>query len=702
MVETGQHEAALKPLEEGLAKFPDNPWLMVRKALILLHLKQVEPAKQALRALLKKTPGHVIASILMTRLTLETEGLAAGITQFQQAISACVPEQRSQLAQLAAFLGAALSQAGLLPAAIKHLELSQQLGARDDESIRSMLSSIRANRGVSLWDKNPYQLWPPPQGVSVEFRDSFERALGWAREGLWSSAASALELLAAGSNAGAIADRNRGLCCLWIADHKAAVAALRRYIARTGPTVDTVDLEGLCQQLAPVPPEDQVESVRLSWPIRNRAGLLAALRSSAWFQEDSGRPFEPNQPDAAPAECFFLFDRPRITARTSLTAKDVPVVEGEVLVGQDQVVLETYDDGRMDRLIDRFMAGAGSNIPPAHPRTKVVGHESRYHLTMSWRWSIPEGLAEDDIARLHREQWEYLIREIWPKTPHPALRGRTPLQAAKAGDPQTALRAALLLMECAGNQLVDLVDWGQVRASLQLGPEPDVDPERVDLDQLHLSRWSRIPVEALSDQTLLSLYQRVHQWRMTPLMIRAARTIAERPSLIVKGRIEATQLYKELALDAARRGDRAEAESWIEQGRQSEPPLKQSANALHWQLVDIQTRIVLDDPEDWVPLIATLLDRYRGNPEATTAILIRLAELGLVQMGVDPKKPDQISLDTKVLEQLLSQFGPRLTTSQGAIWTPGSPRGGSAIWTPGSAPADTGQRPGSKIILPGS
>ena len=62
----------------------------------------------------------------------------------------------------------------------------------------SHLQNLRANPAVSLWEKNPYRLSPAPETASAAFRESFEQALGWAEEGLWSSAASAFELLAAG------------------------------------------------------------------------------------------------------------------------------------------------------------------------------------------------------------------------------------------------------------------------------------------------------------------------------------------------------------------------------------------------------------------------------------------------------------------------------------------------------------------------
>ena len=110
------------------------------------------------------------------------------------------------------------------------------------------------------------------------------------------------------------------------------------------------------------------------------------------------------------------------------------MILGEILVIDDTVILETYDDGRLDRLVDRFTAAAGSNIPPAHPRTKIIGKEQRHLLALSWRWQLPEGLPDEEAERLNNEQIAHIIRDVWPETPHPALRWRTPLQAAKAGD----------------------------------------------------------------------------------------------------------------------------------------------------------------------------------------------------------------------------------------------------------------------------
>jgi hypothetical protein len=124
-----------------------------------------------------------------------------------------------------------------------------------------------------------------------------------------------------------------------------------------------------------------------------------------------------------------------------------------------------------------------------------------------------------------------------------------------------------------------------------------------------------------------------------------------------------------------------------------------------WDLLDLHVAILLDDPEVWVPVLAGILERYRGNSDAMSAVLRRLIELGLIRAIVDPNRRDQIELDTRILDQYLKRYGPRVATTAAdrggpTLWTPEASRGGASIWTPGSeAASSSGEKP--KIILPG-
>ena len=239
----------------------------------------------------------------------------------------------------------------------------------------------------------------------------------------------------------------------------------------------------------------------------------------------------------------------------------------------------------------------------------------------------------------------------------------------------------------------EVLDWNELRSKLHLSPEPPIDPETVDIDQLHLSRLALIPIDRLDDDRLLALYRQAGKWGLRRVRNQVSRRLDQRPSLLVKGRIEALTLYADLAVEAAQEGDREEADRWLTKGRQAESPQKRSAHSLAWEMVGLQVKMLLDPPDVWVPALAVILERCRGNQEATSAVLLRLVSLGLVQAGVDPKRPEQLMLDTQILEAYLKRYGPRVTTatgelgvaaSQGEIWTPESPGSPSPIWTPGS------------------
>ena len=130
----------------------------------------------------------------MTRLALETEGVQAGVAQFQQALSSLDPSDRSKLASLASFLGSTLA-VHYPAAAIKHLDLAARLSAEESKRVASAFKICAAIRGVSVWRGIPIVSGRRPSTRLCAFRESFQRAIGWAEEGLWSSAASAFELL---------------------------------------------------------------------------------------------------------------------------------------------------------------------------------------------------------------------------------------------------------------------------------------------------------------------------------------------------------------------------------------------------------------------------------------------------------------------------------------------------------------------------
>jgi hypothetical protein len=168
---------------------------------------------------------------------------------------------------------------------------------------------------------------------------------------------------------------------------------------------------------------------------------------------------------------------------------------------------------------------------------------------------------------------------------------------------------------------------------------------------------------------------------------------------------------------AQARGDEAEAYAILERMR-AEDPAARTSNALSWDLATVRLHATSRPPESWVPDLAVVLERYRADESAAPVILGALVDLGLIRLSPHPEDPSQMLLDSRGLQALLAEYGPRITTpggslgvsaTRGGIWTPGSSPapGGSTtaggLWTPGSSPgpADPGGAKKSPLIIPG-
>ncbi len=442
LVENNQFDAAISVLTEGLAKTPQNPLLLLLKARILMAQRKPQEARQCVAAMLAAHPEHPGAASFMLRLILESGDAVAAAAELQRTLAHFDSEARRGLARSTALVAINLSKEELFCAAFKHLELARSLDDTNEKMLDSIFDSLRSNPAISPWVKDTYALEETPDRLADAHADQFDQALDWADEGLWSAAASAFELLSAVPAARAAAERNLGLCRLWLGEQKAGVEALRRWLEHASPTTDSVDLGVLTLLLDETPDGEPVEHVQLTWPLRDRKALIETLVHLPDVIEGPDRRLDPADKESPEYFSFYLLDRHRIDARPGLARQEIPLMLGEVLIGAETVVLETDDDGRLNSLIERFTTLAGKSIPPSHPRTKVIGQTSRSSHALSWHWYLPPDLPQDESERLNEEQIVHLTTAVWPDTPMTYFDGRTPLQAARSGRYKVVLRAA--------------------------------------------------------------------------------------------------------------------------------------------------------------------------------------------------------------------------------------------------------------------
>ncbi len=90
--DNGQLDAALAVYDEGLAKVPRNPWLLLRKSVLLIEQEKLEEAKKCAAMVLQQLPDHRGASGLMCRLVLATDGPVAAAAVLQRTLLHTQPD----------------------------------------------------------------------------------------------------------------------------------------------------------------------------------------------------------------------------------------------------------------------------------------------------------------------------------------------------------------------------------------------------------------------------------------------------------------------------------------------------------------------------------------------------------------------------------------------------------------------------------
>ncbi|QEH37237.1 hypothetical protein OJF2_58240 [Aquisphaera giovannonii] len=710
--DTAQADAVLAPIEEGLAKLPGNNMLLLRKATYLASLERDEEAVKALDIILSRDPANPAALDTLARLVLTEEGPTPIVARLQDALKSADAGARARLGELALMLGDALARHGDIPAALKHIELAAEITDRQEDlaaEARQILADYRRDPRFTPWLKQPLALSLPPDGLDPHAVETFNQALGWAKDGLWDSAAAAFELLSANPDAARVADRNLGICRLWLAEDAAATAALRRSIAGLPATTEAVDTAVLIELIDPATDPEPVEEVSLTWPIRDRHDLLARLKGNeAVAQEDTPPSEEPGDPDPDTV-VFLLLDLPKPRDTEGLSPEKIPVARAEIAVGAESVRLVTFDDGRLNSVMDQFTSIAGTSVPPSHPKTKAIRRADRSEVATEWRWYLPPDLDEDEVRRLETERLVHFYRERWADIPQAVLGGKSPAQLAGAGNAEVPLRAAVLILEAANVGIP--VDWAALRARLNIPAEPPIDPASVAIGEVPVGRLHLVPVEGLDDDRLVALDRLATTYGLTGTALACCKEIVRRGTPIANGKISPVATYTTLIGDAVRRGDREAAFQALADGRAASIAAGTAAAEAAWDLTQFQLSVRFEQPDTWVPLLVSLTERYKGDRGFTQVMSSLLVQMGLLRPVPVRDRPGEFAMDTRLLERLIGLYGPKvqaasdylgISATKGGIWTPGGSegKGGGAIWTPGSdatAPEQGGDKP--RIIL---
>ncbi|MEM9185387.1 MAG: hypothetical protein AAGB00_02695 [Planctomycetota bacterium] len=684
MIEGDQPRAALRHVEQLLAKHAGREPLLDLKVTVQFALDEFDAAGETVEAFLKAAPKSPTAHAQHAILLAARDGGRAAVVPLQQAIALVETDMPRRVLEAIGSVGQALLVEGNVVAARAHLWLYQGVSGQQDTRALQLLMRLNQVAGLPLPLRDHLYLHPAPEGHPGQ--TDHDRAQWYAGSGRWLPAAQAFDALCGSYPDEPTFAYNRGLLYGWLGETGRFVTGLHAFAAGDVPEEDAVEAEAIAQLLDPAMKDEPIDVVRIAYPIADEEKLVDRLASDQRVAKYEVNPEEFAEADGPPPRsAYLLLDKPLPASGwkdegDAITRDEVPSIVGFL----SHYGRQTDRAERLELVIDKnndfekytslLAEAADGSLGEAEAETRV-GESDAAEQALSWRWHFPPDTPPAHRRKLLGEQRRDAILNQWPETPRRSLGGKSPREAAADPSLRVPLAAAVLLLEQGTNNHRYADAFAELRGLLGLPAPAPIDPAVEDVEQLPLGRVPRLKIEAVDDEQLVQLYRRAMMAGAAAAVAHTAREAVRRPSLAE--RLPPREAYQRLI---GQEDDTPTALALVEEARAASDAASES-NAI-WDLLELELHVVEGAPEEANRLLQHLRAEHIEEPGVAEQLYQLLYALGATPDAVpagaaaDPAPP---------MPGLAPAPGAEpAAAGAGKIWTPQgeSGGGGGKLWTP--------------------
>jgi hypothetical protein len=502
-----------------------------------------------------------------------------------------------------------------------------------------------------------------------------------ARRGAWLAACESLESLNQKVPNQPCVWRNIAILRGWVGQESHAAEAWRQYATLPGvSTDDAVEAEALAAMLAEPAGEGMIDVVRLSYGVPDTDRLMEFLLSDRRCEEMPVNLSElAEEGEPPPKGAFHLLDREMpVSLDTVASVQDLPTITGEAyLYGRQtdrparlEVVLERNSQFDQNKQGIATLLGERVGSPE---KEEVIEQVSRLRAETSLKRRFPQQPAMDRAMELMSEHRREVYLQRWPEVPLNVFNGKTARQAAQEPKLRIRVSAAILNLELANEEsrANSDFDFNELRRELGI-PDRVTTPLDRPVAELSLVRFGRLDYAKLSDEELLTAYQRLMMLGYRTGLYACGREVIARPSLSDK--LDVANVLQVLARLAP---DSDAALQFIDMGRQL--ATARGHSPAEWYLHELQARLDRFEAEESNRLIQLIATRYGREPGVNEALYTLLVRHGLINPDGTPVQAPGAAPGAAPAAA---------TAASSPLWTPESaataPKGESKLWLPGS------------------
>jgi tetratricopeptide (TPR) repeat protein len=639
----GQHETALRLMNEVVAANPTNPEALGQKARLLWLHQKPDEAEEALSKAFEIAPNYPFGLLMRAQFRWEEGEVAGALLLARRAAEAYAPEAVDFLFEAYSIIFEAEMKMHRPVAARAALRIASRCQPAHEEARTALDNMFGEQSAFPDCARREYTLLSPDASASAERRAAWDRARNAAATPRLGDLARLFEQVTRDDPTDAAAWYNLGVARAWLGENPAALEALQHFLELNPTDEQSAGAGALMEVLRTgvgLTDQSDYQEWSFSVPIRSDPQPLVELINE-W--QKSGQLLVPQAPNESGLFGLVLDTNPAGVITVGRPAADTACLSGYIAIVQDFVRVWGMNKASVEQLRDtlrtrlRLPIGEGrfQNGPPA------------FHDVVAEALIFPTGPGSQLTVEKLLEHAQKFYEEKWIYQPRRALSGNTPVEAVK----QPVARRKLLgviqfLRDCAARTNLASYDWDSLRRVLGLISGSSTAAAAVgagpgDIASLGETELAGLAADTLSLEQLEQAYQSAQKLNEENLSARFARAMIARPPQAEKP--DRYPWYVFLVQKALRDGDTTAALDYVNEGEKADCEQNGGLRRNDYELRRGQVHVKRGEADQANEVFQKLIEREPGELRyrvtATEALLslkqgpraLKFAEDGIVK-----------------------------------------------------------------------
>jgi tetratricopeptide (TPR) repeat protein len=525
----GQHEVALRLMDEVIAEHLTNPEAWGRKAQLLYQNGRVEDAEEAVQKAFEISPQYPFGHLLRGMFRYHEGEIPGALLLFRKAAEYYDPLARDLVAQVYGMIADCemrLNRPVAARAALR-VVLSNQ---PSDVETREQFEGVFGDKGrLPAAARKEYTFRSPAPSASGDRRAAWDRALAGLENARLSDVARAFDELTKADPDDAAAAYNLGLARAWLGENAGALESLERYVTLEADEAKAAEAWALGEVLRcgyGMAEQSDYQEHSVLYQIREPRPIEGLLRD--WGGARRLVPINTGKEEGV-IRALVLEPAPVLAAGAG--ASEGGPLAAHLLIAEGVVRVWGSVRERFDRVRAELQQKAGPGLSEGHAH---VGPPAWGDIVAE-ALVFPVGVKDQAEAERRVETYaQQFFEGPWLQRPLKSLNGIAPIDAAGHTVLRRKLRGVVqFLADCAAGGVLHGYDFDRVRRKLGLlaGAAPAAaGAAPADVTALGAPELAALKVEELSDEQLRQAFQTAQRLDAHEIGTHFARALVARPA----------------------------------------------------------------------------------------------------------------------------------------------------------------------------